>query len=539
MTLSTESLLKSFDKALRSESEEELFELFNGKDGKAIAKTKDSYGQYPLHRIVKDDVFFLPIAYKLISKLLSLFPEAIDTCDKDGKYALYVACANTRRWRDGSNPDAVLCLLKARPEHASKQEASTKKLPLHYACITQPTHVIKALVEAYPDALRIMDAEGNLPAHFAAGNKKCNNMEYLYSQCPEAFLHKNKRFQLPISLCYKDDGMFLHLTRLCPKSLFHINERNTHDSELLSPLVDYLVKKQNFPRCRADMVRKVFHEVFQCLLAKDEEVKNKLRSQRDEALHLAVKLEEKSKNLESETRTFKMRTKQYSRHLENVLEVTRDERAKLSQMLKDVQKERDEALSEKEKLEERWKNFSIEIRDVKERLKKEEADSKSAHEKLSTIQTERERLTAQLNIVENQIQKLIKEGQKLDEALLPLIGTTGHNDSNAFPMEALKAFASFLNKQLELAKSHDNEPCEEQSREQLLVEAFLSNPNLSRPSLTNFIKSTYRELLKLDAILPIQSCTATTVNQNPHSTVVVDESPENRPVTKRARVSLD
>ena len=253
MTASTESMLK-FNNFLSLGSVAKLLELLNGKDGAAIAKTKDSLGRYPLHRVVP--LSHYSSAYKLISKLLSLCPEAIDTCDKDGRYVLHVASAKISLSGDGSSTeDVMLCLLKAKPEHASKHESSTKMLPLHYACQTQPDRVIKALVDAYPHALRVMDADGNLPAHLAVRNRRNNNLEYLYSQYPEAFMQKNKGGKFPIDCCAKDDEMFLHLARLCPKTLFHINEGNIPGSVLLSPLVDYLERTQYLPRCRADMMR--------------------------------------------------------------------------------------------------------------------------------------------------------------------------------------------------------------------------------------------------------------------------------------------
>ena len=640
MTASTESQIKAFDKALRLGRDEELLELLNGKHGKAIAKTKDSLGQYPLHRIVTHDAFFFSKAYKLISKLLSLFPAAIDTCDKGGRYALHLACA-TKVKDSGCNPDAVLCLLKARPEHAFKQEASTKMLPLHYACKTQPDKVIKALVEVYPDALRIMDAAGNLPAHFAAGNKGYYNLEYLHTKYPEAFMHKNKNGEMPIDCCAKDDDRFLHLAKLCPKSLFHINERNIHSSVLLNPVLDFLVKR-NLARCRVNMLRKVFHEVFQCLLAekahegscKDEEIKNKLKRERDEALREKEKLEEENKRLETETTNLKKRNKQTQDDSAELLKVvekerdgalrekekleeegaklthrlknvekerdgalhekdkleeenkrlksetrnlgkrkkqTQDDRAtlshklaviekeryealckkekleeegvKLSHRLKNVERERDEALRKTENLEERWKSLSIDNSNLKERLKKEEAGAKSADEKLTTVETERARLTQELISLQTQngllVQDFIKEGQILYAALLPFIEPTCQDDSNTLPMEALKALASLLNRRQELVKSHGSgKPSTEISSQQLLLEGFLSNPNLSRSSLTSLIKCTYRELQEMDVKLPSNGCTTTTGNQNPQSTVTVDESPENQRA-KRARVSMD
>ena len=241
MTASTDSLLKSFHKTLHAklweeEKMEALLELFNGEHGVALAKARHSSGQYPLHQLLNYRAFPFPNGYKLVSKILSLYPdvllkedirgnrplhfkwaqwdktlvelfykvlpecistpnskgqlpihrqaaepflgkegkqvaslllelypegirqrdkngnfpidvavganqdlvemlldryqEPIDICDDDGTYLLHVACTTIY----GSNPDAVLCLLKARPEHASKQESSTKMLPLHYAC---------------------------------------------------------------------------------------------------------------------------------------------------------------------------------------------------------------------------------------------------------------------------------------------------------------------------------------------------------------------------------------------------------------------
>ena len=172
----------------------------------------------------------------------------------------------------------------------------------------------------------------------------------------------------------------------------------------------------------------------------------------------------------------------------------------------------------------------------------DEADSKSADEKLTTVETERARLTRELVSLQTQndllVQDFIKEGQKLYAAMLPFIEPTGHDDStgSSLPMEALKVLASFLNKRQEVVKSHDGKPSTELASQQLLLEAFLSNPNLSRSSLTSYIKCTYRELQEMIGKLPSHGNRARRANQNPQSTVAVDESSESQRA-KRPRVS--
>ena len=109
-------------------------------------------------------------------------------------------------------------------------------------------------------------------------------------------------------------------------------------------------------------------------------------------------------------------------------------------------------------------------------------------------------MTGELKVAETQNSLLrrdtIKEGQKLDEIFLSFIETTCEDE---LPMESLKAVVSFLNKRLELVKSHGGNPSSEPSREQLLLEGFLSNPHLSRSSLISYIKSTYRELQEMNS----------------------------------------
>ena len=338
-----------------------------------------------------------------------------------------------------------------------------------------------------------MDNDGNLPAHLVTSNEEkdyADTFQYLYSEYPEAFLQKNNDGELPIDCCPKDDERFLHLARLCPESLFHIDDTKIQDSLLLSPVLEYLSGHHNLPKRRTELLRQVFHHAFQCILTKKA-------------------LSGSGKDEQGEAK---------------------------------LKRERDDALREKEKFEESWKSLSIDNKSLNEKLKQEKADLKRAGEKLKTVQNENAQLTDKLKDVETRndmlVQDIIKEGQKLDAAMLPIIETPGQDDLSVLPIEALKALASFLNKRLELVKSHGDKPSQEQSREEFLVQGFLSNPNPSRSSLTDFIKHTHIELQKVDVKLPSNSCTATTANPNPQSTVVVDESPENRRV-KRARVSLD
>jgi ankyrin repeat protein len=114
----------------------------------------------------------------------------------------------------GCGGDVINLILRVAPLAAS-QLSEDGKLPIHFAAWHQsPLGVIKALVRAYPDGLKIKEKRyENLPLHYAAQYQcEVRAASFILSAYSDASLIRNKKGRLPIHLAarYKADDLFVN-----------------------------------------------------------------------------------------------------------------------------------------------------------------------------------------------------------------------------------------------------------------------------------------------------------------------------------------
>ena len=140
--------------------------------------------------------------------MLDAFPGAAVVKDTHGNTPLHSAC----ECRVNNIFDIVQMLLKADPEGvAVKTKDRDGNLPIHSACEKEEVpgevqaRVIHALMEAYPEGLRIKDKDGNLPIHSAIETKTelpVSVIKTMIDMYAGATKIKDKDKNLPLHSCF-------------------------------------------------------------------------------------------------------------------------------------------------------------------------------------------------------------------------------------------------------------------------------------------------------------------------------------------------
>jgi len=131
---------------------------------------------YPESLRVGTNTGSLPIhkAYdiEIAQYLLELYPESINTQDRYGMLPVHEAAV-------GRNIDKVELLLARDPDAASKM-TNDESLPLHLACGSYHGYleVVKALFDAFPQAIHMCNREGQIPFELAS-NLKTSDLDII------------------------------------------------------------------------------------------------------------------------------------------------------------------------------------------------------------------------------------------------------------------------------------------------------------------------------------------------------------------------
>jgi ankyrin repeat protein len=124
---------------------------------------------YPKAAEVSSTIGKLPLHYAcargahpdVIRKLVEAYPMGARVQDNDGLLPIYCASLNSK-----VSPDVVRLLLVQYPEGV-KVPTSSRRLPLHMACnLFASLDVLQLLLEAYPESVDIKDSSGNAPSHY-------------------------------------------------------------------------------------------------------------------------------------------------------------------------------------------------------------------------------------------------------------------------------------------------------------------------------------------------------------------------------------
>jgi len=132
---------------------------------------------------------------KVVSALLTAYPEAAATCDHDGNIPLVGAISN------GCGKQVVELLLQANPEGI--RWTSGGHTLLHFAaCNNAGLDVVQLLLDTWPEATKERDDEGNTPLHFAAACQAAPDVVCaLVDVYPEAAQLTGRMQRLPLNLC--------------------------------------------------------------------------------------------------------------------------------------------------------------------------------------------------------------------------------------------------------------------------------------------------------------------------------------------------
>jgi len=122
----------------------------------SVRVTGTDSGSLPIHKAYDIDI---------VQYLLELYPESINIQDSYGMLPVHEAAV-------GRNIDKIELLLTHDPDAASKK-TNNESFPLHLACGSYQgcLEVVKALFDAFPQAINVCDREGQTPFELASNLK--------------------------------------------------------------------------------------------------------------------------------------------------------------------------------------------------------------------------------------------------------------------------------------------------------------------------------------------------------------------------------
>jgi len=157
---------------------------------------RNAHGDLPVHRVALNTrpdaaaiLMEVLAATHPIAKGVVLFPEAVRELGQGGNTALHIACSD-------SNSVMVVRELIFRYPEAAKLANDKGDLPAHCAAMNQSkaaADILKSTLAAYPEAIHTKGCKGNLPLHYAAK----------YSPSLEAIQDTIKRYH--DAVCKKND----------------------------------------------------------------------------------------------------------------------------------------------------------------------------------------------------------------------------------------------------------------------------------------------------------------------------------------------
>ena len=139
---------------------------------KSFAFCKELIDAYPESLRVRTSEGSLPIhkacgyrggrSANTIRYMLELYPESINARDSEGLLPIHHAVRG-RKPAEGKKAEIVELLLMYDPEAATQKTTRLGRLPLHMACESYVGRlcVVQALFDVFPEAIRVLDGNGN------------------------------------------------------------------------------------------------------------------------------------------------------------------------------------------------------------------------------------------------------------------------------------------------------------------------------------------------------------------------------------------
>lgn len=160
----------------------------------AVTHARNGFGQYPLHSLREG------IRGTFAQALVNECPEAASTPDLNGDYPLHSALGNS------ADHSVIKVLIAAHPE-AVKIADRFGRLPLYLATLqhsSEPERVLRILLDSYPEAANVKTLQGDWPLHSALrAQLPSTSVRLLFDACTEAAQQKDDNGKLPLHLAVR------------------------------------------------------------------------------------------------------------------------------------------------------------------------------------------------------------------------------------------------------------------------------------------------------------------------------------------------
>jgi len=329
-------------------------------------------------------------------------------------------CINYCRWekaarRVKSTPDEASIWIASRDANNSLK---WKYLPLHLVCLQSnpPRSIVKALLEAYPEAVLCRDYDGNLPIHYACleGIEDEDVLKWLIEANPNTLLQKDHSGKTPLQMLEDPNHNTKKLNTKVKESMINtilwyqekLMDKNHHyHMESRDPPSDQRLRKRECKTPRGKSRKNV-----KPLFLNRETSRHSVKE-----IHIEKKVPIRSKENLSSKATKELRAKnEYIRDLETELKGKGIKLEKNEQRIKELETKLRSTTEEKQKLGEDLSKSESSVNDVEMKIKSFVARNLRFEKKVATLEEDLASSKASNIVLQGQYQE-VKEAEATDK----------------------------------------------------------------------------------------------------------------------------
>ena len=396
---------------------------------------------------------------------------------------LHIACEN------GAPIQVIKLLLNANPS-AVQTSNLHDRLPLHCLLAAAASHplsdnAVSTLIEAYPNACRIADKDGNLPIHYACLATPCSDNIFtsILSMYPEAAYQRNTAGDYPLHVAQSNKDLKTRNTALAAldRGTLYASISNMTSINLS---LQHEAQKKALNKAHADERSKLKAQIdsLKTQLKTEKQGNTKLQEdmkamnvQHKENVDVAIQKEQAKasdleKKLRSELADVQLKNMDFVEQVETVqtdLDVSNQKVEKQAGNIKE--------------LEEKLEGTSKKLVDTKDALETTGKELRATQDELSSAQTTNEEkskcimhLETSLQIAQESVLALVKEQERMNAAMISqnealsalLVGHDVAMDDAGALKEKMVTLASDIGKATDKESENDKTKTKEEEKKE-------------------------------------------------------------------------
>ena len=164
---------------------------------------QNRHGDLPIHSLCANEELDEAVLVQILALLVKKHPESVHREDSDGELPIHKAAGL------GTSPKVLKILVDAYPESIRIPHGEYRILPIHSVCESENCRLdsVKYLLDIYPESINIEDSEGWLPIHSAAYSCDPVIIEHLMLKDPDCASKVSNRGEYPLHVACRSANL--------------------------------------------------------------------------------------------------------------------------------------------------------------------------------------------------------------------------------------------------------------------------------------------------------------------------------------------